>query len=71
MSVSKPVLSSLRSAPVTPSHDDDVAGDCGPMTQQDTQNAHGHDMHQQKLVRLVGCHDVSARRPEDDAEHLP
>jgi hypothetical protein len=30
-------------------------------------NAHGHDMHPQKLVRLVGCHDVSPHKP-DDAE---
>jgi len=35
------------------------------MTQQDMRKAHGHDMHPQKLVRLVGCHDVSVRRPED------
>jgi hypothetical protein len=35
------------------------------MTQQDMRNAHGHDMHPQKLVRLVGCHDTSVRKPED------
>jgi len=28
-------------------------------------NAHGHDMHPQKLIRLVGCHDVSPRKVED------
>jgi hypothetical protein len=37
------------------------------MTEQDMRNAHGHDMHPQKLVRLVGCHDVSPHKP-DDAE---
>jgi hypothetical protein len=36
------------------------------MTQQDMRNAHGHEMHQQKLVRLVGCHDVSVRKSEDE-----
>jgi hypothetical protein len=35
------------------------------MTQQDMRRAHGYDMHPQKLVRLVGCHDV---RKADDAE---
>jgi len=35
------------------------------MTQQDMRNAHGHDMHPQKLVRLVGCHDLSARKVGD------
>jgi hypothetical protein len=35
----------------------DVSVDCGPMPQQDMSDAHGHDMHQQKLVQLVGCHD--------------
>jgi hypothetical protein len=65
MRVSKPVPSKSGPASLSPSHDDDVAGDCGPMTQQDTCNAHGHDMHPQKLVRLVGCHDVSPRKPDD------
>jgi hypothetical protein len=35
----------------------EVSVDCGPMPQQDMSDAHGHDMHQQKLVQLVGCHD--------------
>jgi hypothetical protein len=65
MSVSKQVLFSSRSASLPASHDD-VAGDCGPMTQQDAGNSHGRDMHPQKLVRLVGCHDVNPRK--DDTE---
>ena len=64
MRVPKPVPSKAKSAPLPPSQDDQ-AGDCGPMTQQDMRNAHGHDMHPQKLVRLVGCHDTSTRKPED------
>jgi hypothetical protein len=37
--------------------------DCGaqgPMPQQDVAGSHGHEMHPQKFVRLVGCHDLSA-----------
>ena len=62
---SKPSPSRPSPASVPPSHDDDLSGDCGPMTQQDMRNAHGHDMHPQKLVRLVGCHDLSARKVGD------
>ena len=36
-------------------------GDHGPMSQQDAVGAHGPEMHPQKFVRLVGCHE-SARR---------
>lgn len=52
--------SALRRAPAEPSHEKDVKDvsvDCGPMPQQNMSDAHGHDMHQQELVQLVGCHD--------------
>jgi hypothetical protein len=29
----------------------------GPMSQQDGADCHGHDMHPQKFVQLVGCHE--------------
>jgi hypothetical protein len=32
----------------------------GPMSQQDAADCHGHDMHPQKFVQLVGCHETSA-----------
>jgi hypothetical protein len=32
----------------------------GPMPQQDVAGSHGHEMHPQKFVRLVGCHDLNA-----------
>jgi hypothetical protein len=32
-------------------------GDHGPMSQQGAADSHGHDMHPQKFVRLVGCHE--------------
>jgi hypothetical protein len=40
-----------------------VIADCaapGPMPQQDAVGAHGHEMHPQEFVRLVGCHDSNA-----------
>jgi hypothetical protein len=35
------------------------------MSQQDAGDRHGHEMHPQKLVRLVGCHDPHAGKHED------
>ena len=42
---------------------------CGPMTQQGTMGAHGHEMHPQGFLRLIGCHD-SSRQREDAALRL-
>jgi hypothetical protein len=45
----------------------DVIADCGaqgPMSQQDAADSHGHEMHPQKFVRLVGCHESNAGRHE-------
>jgi hypothetical protein len=36
----------------------------GPMPQQDVVGCHGHEMHPQKLVQLVGCHDSAAAKHE-------
>ena len=41
------------------------SGAHGPMSQQDAGDSHGHEMHPQKLVRLVGCHDPHAGKHED------
>jgi len=38
----------------------DMAADSGaqgPMSLQDAADSHGHEMHPQKFVRLVGCHE--------------
>jgi hypothetical protein len=46
------------------------ATDCGaqgPMSQQDAVGSHGHEMHPQKFVRLVGYHDPNAGK--HDAAH--
>ena len=64
MRVSKPA-SKTGPASVPPAQEEEPASDCGPMTQQNMRSAHGHDIHPQKLVRLVGCHDVSVRKAED------
>jgi hypothetical protein len=42
---------------------------CGPMTQQGTMGAHGHEMHPQGFLRLVGCHEAN-RQKEDAALRL-
>jgi hypothetical protein len=42
---------------------------CGPMTQQGMMGAHGHEMHPQGFLRLVGCHETSCQR-EDAAPRL-
>lgn len=36
----------------------------GPMSQQDATDCHGHDMHPQKFVRLVGCHGSNPARDQ-------
>ena len=46
----------------------DVIADCGahgPMSQQHAGESHGHEMHPQKLVQLVGCRDPRAEKHED------
>ena len=53
-------VSSPPPSSVEPRHEKDVSVDCGPMSQQDISDAHGHDMHPQELVRLVGCHESDA-----------
>jgi hypothetical protein len=36
----------------------------GPMSQQNAADCHGHDMHPQKFVRLVGCHETNTAHPD-------
>jgi hypothetical protein len=60
MASSKKVSSQPPSS-AEPAHEKDVGADCGPMSQQDVSNAHGHDMHPQELVQLVGCHKSDAK----------
>jgi hypothetical protein len=43
-----------------------MISDCGapPMPQQDPAGSHDHEMHPQKCVQLVGCHDQMAGKHE-------
>lgn len=46
----------------------DAIADCGaqgPMSLQDAADCHGHEMHLQKFVRLVGCHESNTASHED------
>jgi hypothetical protein len=45
-----------------------VLADPGPMSQQDAADCHGHEMHPQKFVRLVGCHE--SHEGQEAANHL-
>ena len=40
------------------------SGNCGPMCQQSPLGAHGHDMHPQEFVRLIGCSDQKKQGQE-------
>ena len=42
---------------------------CGPMTQQGMMGAHGHEMHPQRFLRLIGCHETNRQR-QDAAPRL-
>jgi hypothetical protein len=55
--------------PESPQHEDIAVGTGAqrPMSQQDAADAHGHEMHLQKFVRLVGCHEENAGK--HDAAH--
>jgi hypothetical protein len=48
-------------SPKSPHEKDMVAdgGAQGPMSLQDAADSHGHEMHPQKFVRLVGCHEAN------------
>jgi hypothetical protein len=54
----------VRAEPPQPTELIADSGAHGPMPQQDAGDYHGHEMHPQRLVRLVGCHDRHAGKPE-------
>ena len=45
----------------------DDGGDHGPMSRQDADHCHGHEMHPQQLVQLVGCHDPNVGKHEEES----
>jgi hypothetical protein len=61
------IASNMGPVPVVPTElpqkKDIIADGLGPMSQQqDVMGSHDHEMYPQKLVRLIGCHDVSAAK---------
>jgi hypothetical protein len=59
--------SSMGAVPAEFPQKRDGAADAGaqrPMSQQDAAGSHGYEMHPQKFVRLVGCHDLNAAKHE-------
>jgi hypothetical protein len=46
------------------------AANCGPMCQQSPLGAHGHDMHPQEFVRLVGSSDKGNKGKEKKVEKV-
>jgi hypothetical protein len=47
------------------------AGNCGPMSQQGSLGAHGHEMHPQEFVRLIGCSDQKKQEGQLSKECAP
>jgi hypothetical protein len=61
------IPSNLRTVPAESQPKKAVTSDSGAhdqMAQQAANSSHGHEMHPQKLVRLVGCHDQNAVKHE-------
>jgi hypothetical protein len=56
--------SSTGSVPAELPQKKDVMVDQRPMSQQNAADCHGHEMHLQKFVRLVGCHVSDAGKHE-------
>jgi len=64
--------SNLSRIPAEPQQKKDSIADGaaqGPMSQQNAADCHGHDMHPQKFVRLVGCHESNVGQHE--SAHRP
>ncbi len=62
------IPSKIRPASAEPSQQrtDELVdnGAHSPMSQQGAGASHGHEMHPQKLVRLIGCHDLNLGKHE-------
>ena len=58
------ITSNMARMPAESSQEKHLIADQGPMSQQDAADCHGHEMHPQKFVRLVGCHESHAASHE-------
>ena len=61
--------SNMGSAPAELPQEKDVIADQGPMSQQNAADFHGREIHPQKFVRLVGCHESNVGQHE--SAHRP
>jgi hypothetical protein len=58
------VTSKMSSAPAELEQKAPAPANCGPMTQQGTLGGHGHEMHPQEFLRLIGCHQSGREKDE-------
>jgi hypothetical protein len=63
------IASNMGSGPAEASQKTEATAEGGarrPMSEQNSVHGHGHEMHPQKLVRLVGCHETPSlqRQPQ-------
>jgi hypothetical protein len=61
--------SNKRSAPAELPKRKPIVTHSGPMPQQGSMGGHGHEMHPQKFVQLVGCHVSTAKRKTSHQMH--
>ena len=62
------VASNMGSAPAEPSKKKQIPKNCGPMSQQGAMGGHGHEMHPQEFVRLIGCREARMHKEDDVLE---
>ncbi len=67
--VGSPRIDAVGSAPAQAQQKKAALSNCGPMTQQGTMGAHGHEMYPQGFLRLIGCHEAG-RQKQDVAQRL-
>jgi hypothetical protein len=64
------IASNMGSEPAESSRKTEAIAEGGahlPMSEQNTADGRGHEMHPQKFVRLVGCHETPS--PQRHPEH--
>jgi hypothetical protein len=61
--------SNVRSAPAKLPKRKPIVTHSGPMPRQGSMGGHGHEMHPQKFMQLVGCHVSTAKRKTSHQMH--
>lgn len=57
-------LGTADEAPAEARKNKSSQANCGPMMQQGMMGEHGHEMHPQGFLRLIGCHESSRQKDE-------